>query len=531
MIFKVSSVVVLALVALPSTSYGSPFSLFSDWDGLSPRQGRNSKLMTFAQDPTTASPLTIKTNGNPSTYIEDVVSNIQQAFAGNPVPEENLGELENAVTDMVMNEVIKDIIGGQDSIRDQFQRRPAVPQRQFNRPAETYGYEAQPQLTNRGQYGNPRADNGISADFGPNMGADAFVDPENNVYSRTPQLDQEELGFRQGQEVSTENPTTESDLTALPGSVDSGSGSDDEVRCVNKVMQVEETVYEERIKCQHTFQEKCHDTFITDYVPSQEKKCETSFKKNCHIYYKPMMFEENVEICEEPLKKVCNDDIVGEDICKTHYETVCETRYREHEVEQDEPVCEMVTERRCNGVTVPLPDSSNSTEFRYKRQAVDDDSGNGLNANLGFLQNNEFVNVGADCEEWPVQKCTLEKRTVKKVNPETSCEKVPKDICAPSNCEIRKADKACRTETRNLIQNIPSEQCDLEPQESCKMETVLVPRLVQQPNCIKVPKEVCVNAKTNPKKMKKPVIKEWCYRPSDLKSPTSRLALSQFFRN
>ena len=35
---------------------------------------------------------------------------------------------------------------------------------------------------------------------------------------------------------------------------------------------------------------------------------------------------------------------------------------------------------------VPLPDSSNSTEFRYKRQAVDDDSGNGLNANLGFLQ-------------------------------------------------------------------------------------------------------------------------------------------------
>ncbi len=41
----------------------------------------------------------------------------------------------------------------------------------------------------RGQYGNPRANNnGISADFGPNMGADAYVNPEDNVYSRTPQL-------------------------------------------------------------------------------------------------------------------------------------------------------------------------------------------------------------------------------------------------------------------------------------------------------------------------------------------------------
>ena len=112
-------------------------------------------------------------------------------------------------------------------------------------------------------------------------------------------------------------------------------------------MQVEETVYEEKVKCQHTFSEKCHDTFITDYVPTQEKKCETSFAKNCHITYKPMvsyqlkiiidtnfglvlqMFEEDVEVCNEPLTKICNNDTVGqgETVCNTHYETVCETRY------------------------------------------------------------------------------------------------------------------------------------------------------------------------------------------------------------
>ena len=41
-------------------------------------------------------------------------------------------------------------------------------------------------------------------------------------------------------------------------------------------------------------------------------------------------------------------------------------------------------------------------------------------------------------------------------------------------------------------------------------------RLVPKPNCVKVPKEICVNTKNNPRRVKKPVVKEWCYRPSDL---------------
>jgi len=287
---------------------------------------------------------------------------------------------------------------------------------------------------------------------------------------------------------------------------------EEEVRCIKKVMQVEETVWDTKIRCEHRFSEKCHDTYITDYVPTQERECQTSFKKNCHITYKPTRFTDTVELCNEGLEKVCSNTTVGEEICRTHYETSCETRFKEHEVEQDEPVCKMVTERKCRDVQVPVSPEVEGEE-RRRRQSGEED----------------VLSLGQECEDWPVQKCTLEKRVVKKVNPETACRKIPKEICAPSNCEFKLSEKVCREEERDSIQNIPTEDCNLEPQEDCRMETVLVPRLILKPNCIKVPKEVCVEAQVNPRKVKKPVIKEWCYKPSDLASPSSRLALSQIF--
>ena len=34
----------------------------------------------------------------------------------------------------------------------------------------------------------------------------------------------------------------------------------------------------------------------------------------------------------------------------------------------------------------------------------------------------------------------------------------------------------CREETREGVDKVPTEDCSLEPQEDCRMETVLVPR-------------------------------------------------------
>ena len=75
-----------------------------------------------------------------------------------------------------------------------------------------------------------------------------------------------------------------------------------------------------------------------------------------------------------------------------------------------------------------------------------------------------------------MQKCTLEKKLVKKVHPDTACRKVPKEVCAPNNCKMEAAEEVCKDEARVQVQNVPEEECDLQPEETCHMEAVLVPR-------------------------------------------------------
>ena len=87
-----------------------------------------------------------------------------------------------------------------------------------------------------------------------------------------------------------------------------------------------------------------------------------------------------------------------------------------------------------------------------------------------------FLQVDQKCEEWPVQKCRLEKKTVKKVHPDTACQKIPREVCVPNNCALKAGPEVCRDENRMQMQNVPEEQCDLQPEETCHMEAVLVPR-------------------------------------------------------
>ena len=45
--------------------------------------------------------------------------------------------------------------------------------------------------------------------------------------------------------------------------------------------------------------------------------------------------------------------------------------------------------------------------------------------------------------------------------------------------------------------------------------TKLVPKLVAREECLDVPKEVCTRSRSNPRKVQKPVVKKWCYTPSE----------------
>ena len=60
--------------------------------------------------------------------------------------------------------------------------------------------------------------------------------------------------------------------------------------------------------------------------------------------------------------------------------------------------------------------------------------------------NDSLVSIGEECEEWPVQKCTLQEKVVKKTTPNTACEKIPKEICAPSNCVVGVSTKVSERE-------------------------------------------------------------------------------------
>merc|ERR1712066_79767 len=97
-------------------------------------------------------------------------------------------------------------------------------------------------------------------------------------------------------------------------------------RCIDKVVMVEETEYDDVIECKHSYSQKCHTTYTTDFEPQQEEECEENFIKNCFIDYRKIASEEKIEFCHTPL--VCDGE--GPVECRTVYESQCATRYHEH---------------------------------------------------------------------------------------------------------------------------------------------------------------------------------------------------------
>merc|ERR1711892_1213421 len=187
--------------------------------------------------------------------------------------------------------------------------------------------------------------------------------------------------------------------------VSGASPGSDGKKCIDKVEMVEETEYDDVVQCDHSYDKRCHTTYVTNYEPQQvEEKCE------------------------------------------------------------------------------------------------DETSG---------------YTTNTKCSKWPKEVCSVSKKNVKKYTPITGCTKEPRELCAPAGCGFKQGSEECFDKTQTVVQDAPKEQCTLEPQRTCKHVTKLVPKLEPTEECVDVLKEGCTRSRTNPRKVKKPVVKKWCYVPSE----------------
>jgi hypothetical protein len=244
-------------------------------------------------------------------------------------------------------------------------------------------------------------------------------------------------------------------------------------KCIDKVVMVEETEYDEVVECKHSYSERCHTTYTTDFEPQQEEECEENFVKNCFIEYRKVASPEKIQFCHTPL--ICEGE--GPEECKTVYESYCTTEFHEHDVLDKIAVCEETREQKCQPKT------------------------------QGYTTSEE-------CTYWPKTECKIEDKQVKKYSPVTKCEKKPRELCGPSGCVPKPGPEQCFDKTETVVQEVPEETCNLEPQKSCKHVTKLVPLLNPKEECVDIPKEVCSRSRTNPRKVQKPVVKKWCYVPT-----------------
>merc|ERR1712172_307378 len=136
---------------------------------------------------------------------------------------------------------------------------------------------------------------------------------------------------------------------SFPAVAAAGPGADGK-RCIDKVEMIEETEYDDVVQCDHSYDRRCHTTYVTNYESQQEEECEENFRKDC--------------------------DVQGPEICRTEYESECWTKQEVHDVEDDVVECRTEVEEKCEDET------------------------------SGYTTNTK-------CSKWPREVCSVSKKPVK----------------------------------------------------------------------------------------------------------------------
>ena len=188
--------------------------------------------------------------------------------------------------------------------------------------------------------------------------------------------------------------------------------------CITKTKYVDHMVKDQVKECWHENVTQCHDTYVTEFLPSQEQKCEETFWKSCKIDFKEAPYNYTMKQCHTPLVKECDKHPTysptkdAEIVCKTWFESECNTTFVNTSPNKDDlpnTWCKKVPRKICapdNCRMVPGPEQCNQKMM------------------VSTIQKPSEV-----CDLQPQTHCRLITRLVPHLIQKEVCRRVPKEMC------------------------------------------------------------------------------------------------------
>lgn len=186
---------------------------------------------------------------------------------------------------------------------------------------------------------------------------------------------------------------------------------------------------------------------VPDGCEGWEEECAEVEEEECGACHSIYMRECNIKMqyTYTPVKvRECSASLCGKlgykRKCYTKYYSRCGTKMVYREMTEDHPVCGVKKQTRCT------------------------DKG---------------------CKEVPVMRCEIEKRTVRKAKPETSCTRVPSQVCRKEKC----APERCFERVKMTREMTPKEDCQYKEKRVCQQ--------TDKPDCRTVTRRHCTPVHVN----------------------------------
>jgi len=188
-------------------------------------------------------------------------------------------------------------------------------------------------------------------------------------------------------------------------------------------------------------EEGCREVEVEETRVCQEREveecgvCTTLHVRECTIQMEVAWVPIRVKRCVDGQQSAgCTRG--GRQLCRTHYRTSCGTRMEYHDMEEDYPKCRRERVNTC------------TEEEQQEEQEKEEKEGK------------------ERCREVEAMRCSIEKRTVRKAKPVSSCRRVPFNMCAKKKC--KKVPRKCYETVKMSREQRPKERCKLKPRRVCR---------------------------------------------------------------